>query len=426
MVEFNSQGRQLVKAFNNHLANVSDKDRFKVLSSVWQTLARFSDFSREGSLFWTTRCIPSPGECFSVSRQDVLDGLEYEDLVYSSTLTPEYKEPKLLLDPVKARSWFESEKGAFPSRRTRATKGVTAGRKRKSDHPWRRYAVSNMDYGWTLHTVTAVRENKDCRGWFMNSAVDFCHLPEEPDDLGIAYALKFHTWTTLAKVSEKAPERKPPPALYFYERVHRNAHISLDPTVEWPWGFWSTIPNDACGRRELDPDQTHRPHASRHSITYMGCSADGKHTWVQLLGDWMFYIETQVEVQYYKLTPDECLVLREMRRCASDEDRADGNFELEEVEPPTHTTAASSSAALFWTTPLFAPNRGQRVQKCRFHTRSEATCLLVGERGYSRRRRGFRMLAGLLPSSRYRDFWLNLMSEILALQSRDAHRMCTC
>lgn len=52
-----------------------------------------------------------------------------------------------------------------------------------------RYAVSNMDYGWTLHTVTAVRENKDCRGWFMNSAVDFCHLPEEPDDLGIGAVL---------------------------------------------------------------------------------------------------------------------------------------------------------------------------------------------------------------------------------------------
>lgn len=134
-----------VLAFNNPLANVSDKDRFKVLSSFWQTLARFSDFSREENLFWTKRCIPSPGECFSVSRQDVLDGLEYEDLVYSSTLTPEYKEPKLLLDPVKARSWFESEKGAFPSRRTRATvrhdilvqRGITTGRNR-SDHPWRR------------------------------------------------------------------------------------------------------------------------------------------------------------------------------------------------------------------------------------------------------------------------------------------------
>lgn len=115
----------------------------------------------------------------------------------------------------------------------------------------------------------------------------------------LAYALKFHTWTTLAKVSEKASERKPPPALYFYERVHRTAHISLDPTVEWPWGFWSTLPNDACGRKDIDPDQTHRPQASRHSITYMGCSADGRHTWVQFLGDWMFYIETQYAEGYH-------------------------------------------------------------------------------------------------------------------------------
>ena len=42
-----------------------------------------------------------------------------------------------------------------------------------------------MNYGWTLETVTAVRETGDCRGWFMNRAVDFSHTDEDLDDLVI-------------------------------------------------------------------------------------------------------------------------------------------------------------------------------------------------------------------------------------------------
>ncbi len=58
-----------------------------------------------------------------------------------------------------------------------------------------RYVVQNMNYGWTLETVTGVREAGDCRGWFMNRAVDFSHTDEDLDDLvigehGLAYLLR--------------------------------------------------------------------------------------------------------------------------------------------------------------------------------------------------------------------------------------------
>ena len=53
------------------------------------------------------------------------------------------------------------------------------------ERPSCRYAVQNMGYGWTLETITAVREMADCRGWFMNRAVDFSHTDEDLDDLVI-------------------------------------------------------------------------------------------------------------------------------------------------------------------------------------------------------------------------------------------------
>ncbi len=51
-----------------------------------------------------------------------------------------------------------------------------------------------MNYGWTLETVTGIREVGNCRGWFMNCAVDFSHTNKDLDDLvigehGLAYLL---------------------------------------------------------------------------------------------------------------------------------------------------------------------------------------------------------------------------------------------
>ena len=38
----------------------------------------------------------------------------------------------------------------------------------------------------------------------------------------------------------------------------------------------------------------------------------------------------RVEVRYYRFTPDECLVLHEMQRWATPEDRANAGFEMME------------------------------------------------------------------------------------------------
>ena len=38
----------------------------------------------------------------------------------------------------------------------------------------------------------------------------------------------------------------------------------------------------------------------------------------------------RVEVQYYRFTPDECLVLHEMQRWATPDDRANAGFEIVE------------------------------------------------------------------------------------------------
>ena len=106
-----------------------------------------------------------------------------------------------------------------------------------------------------------------------------------------AYALKFRTRTSLVKVSEDAASCKPPRRLYFYERVHDYPHASLDSKINWPWGFWSTDPNDECDITEFHDAHLSLP--ARHSIAFLGVSQDREFTWVQQLGSWMFYIQVR-------------------------------------------------------------------------------------------------------------------------------------
>ncbi len=113
----------------------------------------------------------------------------------------------------------------------------------------------------------------------------------------VAYALKFRTRTSLVKISQGAASRKPPRRLYFYERVHDYPHASLDPKINWPWGFWSTSPNDQC-LITADFENTHTS-AARQSIAFLGVSQDREFTWAQQLGDWMFYIEVRYVAHSY-------------------------------------------------------------------------------------------------------------------------------
>ncbi|KAI0697302.1 hypothetical protein C8T65DRAFT_662322 [Cerioporus squamosus] len=165
----------------------------------------------------------------------------------------------------------------------------------------------------------------------MNEAPYLCGLSDLLEDLAVVYALKFHSRTSLVKISEGAASQKPPRKLYFYERVHDYPHASLDPKINWPWGFWSTNPNDQCEITTFDINaHTSAAASSRHSITFLGVSQDREFTWAQQLGSWMFYIEVRVEVEYYKLTSEECLVLQEMDRYSGDND-ADSEGRFEEI-----------------------------------------------------------------------------------------------
>ncbi|KAI0708020.1 hypothetical protein C8Q76DRAFT_138569 [Earliella scabrosa] len=258
-----------------------------------------------------------------------------------------------------------------------------------------------MDYGWTLHTTSGVRANKDCREWFIYNAPDFCHIIQDFTDLGVAYALKFHTRTTLTKAWDSAPEETPPPILFYYEQVHKDPYLSLEPSIDWPWGFWSTSPDDfdAC-----DIGDFSRSHLSqsptRHLITYMGISSDRKHVWTQLLDRWIFVIEIQVEVEYDKFTPDECLALEEMRRCASDTDRAASSFMVladgpkdqgEGVPGLNNSTIPQSrpEEAMFVAKGCFATTLSQPQVERAIWPKSSWTPYQLAELGRMSRRTGF-------------------------------------
>ncbi len=91
-------------------------------------------------------------------------------------------------------------------------------------------------------------------------------------------------------MSEDSAARQLPSQLYFYERVHEYASGSLDPNLDWPWGFWSTDPDDQCVMR--DSSEAHLSQPSKHCIAFSGISQeDCEYTWVQLLGPWTFKIQ---------------------------------------------------------------------------------------------------------------------------------------
>ncbi|TBU53410.1 hypothetical protein BD310DRAFT_159087 [Dichomitus squalens] len=182
-----------------------------------------------------------------------------------------------------------------------------------------------MNSGWTLETITSVREKADCRGWFMNYAVDLCHTEEDLDNLAIACALRFRTRTYLVAAPGER-HKALPPTLFFYERVHTEARTSLDSSLDWPMGFWSRDPNDEM--EPVDPTDVQSAGIRRQRITFRGISPDGEFVWVQQLEHWTFCVKVRVEVEYYRFTPDECLVLHEMQRWATPEDRANSRFEL--------------------------------------------------------------------------------------------------
>ena len=103
-------------------------------------------------MIWTNRFIPLPGQCFTVSRQRTLDGLEYEDLIEDCYLRPEYKEPQLHLDRDKAQSRLEndhcpndpeSKMGAC------ATVQHDVVQRPQDPNPWRRLSVF-VPVGFTL------------------------------------------------------------------------------------------------------------------------------------------------------------------------------------------------------------------------------------------------------------------------------------
>ena len=189
-----------------------------------------------------------------------------------------------------------------------------------------------------------------------------------------AYSLRFRTRTHLIQPGSRDRRKAvPPPTLFFYERVHTKARASLDETLDWPWGFWSTDPHDDIEPLEIgDEDDIHK---RKLRITFLGVSQDGEFVWKQRVGHCAFRIGVQcvpssclqvatwtsqtrstaspqhayanafrrVEVSYHRFTRDECLVLREIKRWATPEDRAKSRFCMVEEEDDSEFRDADDS-----------------------------------------------------------------------------------
>ncbi|KAM5536544.1 hypothetical protein V8D89_009821 [Ganoderma adspersum] len=196
------------------------------------------------------------------------------------------------------------------------------GEIRNEYHKWTRYEVHNMTFGWTFENVyTAANtrgDSSDCQEWFRNHDLDFFHAVDNIDDLAIAYGFEFRTRSHLVPLAgwdENADVFVPPPTLYFYERAHTRKSTSAYESLAMPWGFWSTDPNGLRYPLEIDGRPGRRPEPK-------GVLPSGEFVWVQQFPRCAFIIKVRVDVLYYRFTPDECLVLNEMLRCATPEQRA--------------------------------------------------------------------------------------------------------
>ena len=82
------------------------------------------------------------------------------------------------------------------------------------------------------------------------------------------------------------------PTLYFFEREHSHAQTSLDWTLDWPWAFWSTDPNDTWHLDDIgEASESHRAYYRKPAIAFLGVSQEGVFMWLQLIGGHMFHID---------------------------------------------------------------------------------------------------------------------------------------
>ncbi|KAI9065056.1 hypothetical protein FKP32DRAFT_1590950 [Trametes sanguinea] len=335
-IGLNSKTRGLIKGVKKDpLANVAPHKRRAALCKLWRQFWRVvdSDFSRTDTLLWPSRRIVCPGECFLLSSKEVLDGLCYEDQLRHRTLASNYYPAWLIFSPPVDKAATRAEKRKAKKLRERQRPREVEAVELVHQIPqadlrcdpsssseyvalqrWRRYTVHGLESGWRVHTMTAVRESGDCPGWLIEQATRLRDLPLDYADLSMATALKFTTQTYVVDMFDKSGKAKPPPTLYFFERVHDNPRASLDVDgrLDWPWGYWSTVPDDF-----LEIERAQDAHRARgHSIAYVGAVEEGTYRWMQIVEDCLMHIDVRVEVEYCKYTPDECVLLEEIQEAA--------------------------------------------------------------------------------------------------------------
>ncbi|KAI0325011.1 hypothetical protein GY45DRAFT_309062 [Cubamyces sp. BRFM 1775] len=342
-IRMDNIARTLVRQIKKDpLAQVPRWKRRSALCALWKQFSSFVDFEREAAVVWTTRRIACPGECFLWSTKEILEGLCYEEQLQYRTLSALFAPAWLLPFSLDGEGEQKSKQGNGKSRRGRSKKERPAKQQVETvelvyeipcsdllaDAPidssyvakesWRRHTVCGMDYGWCLQTATTVRAIGDCSGWFIRQGVRLRDLPLDPADMAIAIGLRFTTQTYLVDMFDKSGRKKPPPRLYFYERVHDypRATLDVDARLEWPWSYWSVNPQD-----RLEIERLQDAHRSRaHSIAFVGLTKEGTFRWMQIIEDCLMHIDVRVEVEYSRFTPDECLVLEEIQEAAIVED----------------------------------------------------------------------------------------------------------
>ncbi|KAI8982949.1 hypothetical protein BD414DRAFT_537953 [Trametes punicea] len=333
-ISLGSRTRKLIQELKqNPLANVVPHRRRSALCKLWRDFTSFTDFFTDEAVQWTSRRIVCPGECFLLSNKEVLDGLCYEDQLLYHTLTAVYH--PAWLRPVTFKESASKKTKTSKGKKVRRKWQRVEGKERVYDIPatdlihdgpqeyaakerWRRYTVHDMDYGWCLQTQTRVRENGDCTGWFINQGIRLRDLPLDLGDLSIATGLNFTTQSYLVNMFDQSGRKKPPPTLYFYERVHQypRASLDIDERLDWPWGYWSSDPDD-----KLEIERVQDSHRAReHSIAFLGVTEEGTFRWMQIVEDCLMCIDVRVEVEYCKYTPDQCMVLEEIQEAAIVED----------------------------------------------------------------------------------------------------------